>query len=75
VDLPNVNLFKEHIGVLKVFLMTSAADAAAAREQAKDIDFLLILGELFTLVAYGQAIIDRIWGEVYSLRDAYTMND
>ena len=136
VDLPNVSLFKEQIDVLKVFLMTSAADAATAKEQAKDIDFLLILGELFTLVAYGQAIIEfhnlhrdelsedmldqifdfmvrdftkfamqlyskpqstqaqmdlcqqmvrkpvaneqryaRIWDEVYSLRDAYNMND
>jgi len=58
VDMPNVNLFKEQIGELKMFLMASAADMAAAKEQAKDIDFLLILGELFTLVAYGQAIIE-----------------
>ena len=58
VDLPNVNLFKEQIGVLKTFLMASAADVDAAKEQARDIDFLLILGELFTLVAYGQAIIE-----------------
>jgi acyl-CoA dehydrogenase len=136
VDLPNVNLFKEQIEILKEFLMVSAADEIAAAEQAKDIDFLLILGELFTLVAYGQAIIEfrnlhpeelsddlleqifefmirdftkfaiqlyskpqatqaqmdlcqtmvrkpvrneeryaRIWDEVYSLRDAYVMND
>ena len=136
VDLPNINLFKEQIGILKKFLMTSAADVKAAKEQAKDIDFLLILGELFTLVAYGQIIIEfrnlhreelsddlleqifdfmvrdftkfaiqlyskpqatqaqmdlcqsmvrkpvldteryqRIWDEVYSLRDAYQMND
>jgi len=58
VDLANVNLFKEQIGVLKTFLMASAADVDAAKEQARDIDFLLILGELFTLVAYGQAIIE-----------------
>ncbi len=58
VDAPNVNLFKEQIDVLKVFLMTSAMDTATAKEQARDIDFLLILGELFTLVAYGQAIIE-----------------
>jgi acyl-CoA dehydrogenase len=58
VDAPNVNLFKEQIEALKVFLMTSAMDTATAKEQAKDIDFLLILGELFTLVAYGQAIIE-----------------
>jgi acyl-CoA dehydrogenase len=58
VDLPNVNLFKEQIEILKQLLMVSAADPEAAAEQAKDIDFLLILGELFTLVAYGQAIIE-----------------
>jgi len=58
VDLPNVKLFKEQIDVLKMFLMVSAGDVATAKEQAKDIDFLLILGELFTLVAYGQLIIE-----------------
>lgn len=58
VDLPNVNIFKEQIKVLKEFLMASASDAAAAKEQAKDMEFLLILGELFTLVAYGQGIIE-----------------
>jgi acyl-CoA dehydrogenase len=58
VDLPNVDLFKEQIGVLKAFLIASATDVVAAKEQAKDIDFLLILGELFTLVAYGQLIIE-----------------
>ncbi|HOY63024.1 MAG: Acyl-CoA dehydrogenase, short-chain specific [bacterium ADurb.Bin236] len=55
VDLPNVNLFKEQINVLKEFLMT----ATPTEEQAKDIDFLLVLGELFTLVAYGQLIIEN----------------
>ena len=58
VDLPNVNVFKEQIKVLKEFLMASAADAEASKKQADDIDFLLILGELFTLVAYGQGIIE-----------------
>ena len=55
VDLPNVNRFKEQIGVLKEFLMTAAPD----KEQIKDIDFLLNLGELFTLVVYGQLIIEK----------------
>jgi acyl-CoA dehydrogenase len=58
VDLPNVNLFKKQIEILKHFLIASAGDAAAAGEQAKDIDFLLTLGELFTLVAYGQLLIE-----------------
>ena len=58
IDLPNVNLFKKQIEVFREFLIASASDAAAAGEQAKDIDFLLTLGELFTLVAYGQLIIE-----------------
>ena len=35
--------------------MTAAPD----KEQVKDIDFLLNLGELFTLVVYGQLIIEK----------------
>ncbi len=55
VDLPNLNVFKEQIEVLKQFLLT----AAPSKEQADDIDFLLNLGELFTLVAYGQLLIEK----------------
>ena len=55
VDLPNVSRFKEQISVLKEFLMTAAPD----KEQTRDIDFLLNLGELFTLVVYGQLIIEK----------------
>jgi acyl-CoA dehydrogenase len=58
VDLPNVNVFKKQIEVFKQFLMASASDADAAKAQSRDIDFLLSMGELFTLVAYGQLIIE-----------------
>jgi acyl-CoA dehydrogenase len=58
VDLPNVRLMKEQIAVLKAFLMASAMDTKAAAEQARDLDFLLALGELFTMVAYGQLILE-----------------
>ena len=54
VDLPNIRIFKEQIDTLKEFLVNAAPD----ENQAKDIDFLLSLGELFTLVAYGQLIIE-----------------
>jgi len=54
-DLPNLNVFKEQIEVLKELLLT----AAPSKEQAQDIDFLLNLGELFTLVAYGQLLIEK----------------
>jgi acyl-CoA dehydrogenase len=55
VDMPNVNLFKEQIEQLSQMLMTATPDKA----QAKNMDFLLYLGELFTLVAYGQLIIEK----------------
>ena len=55
VNLPNVNLFKEQIGVLKESLMM----AGPSEEQKKDIDYLLKLGELFTLVVYGQLILEN----------------
>ncbi|MFI5296935.1 MAG: acyl-CoA dehydrogenase [Polyangiales bacterium] len=58
VDLPNVAVFKQQIDVLKEFLIASASDGAAAAAQGKDIDFLLSLGEVFTLVAYGQLLIE-----------------
>ena len=60
IDLPNINIFKEQIGVLKEFLLQAPPD----EDQRRDIDFLLTLGELFTLVAYGQLIIEnsRIYG-------------
>jgi acyl-CoA dehydrogenase len=54
-DLPNIQVFKEQVEVLKRFLMEATPD----QNQAEDIDFLLILGELFTLVAYGQLIIEK----------------
>ena len=59
-NLPNLNIFKEQIDVLKEFLLT----ATPSKEQGKDIDFLLNLGELFTLVAYGQLLIEKAKIEV-----------
>jgi acyl-CoA dehydrogenase len=55
-DLPNLKIFKEQIAVLKEFLATATPSA----DQAQDIDFLLSLGELFTLVVYGQLIIEKV---------------
>jgi acyl-CoA dehydrogenase len=58
VDIPNVQLFKKQIAVFQELLVVSASDPAASAAQAKDIDFILTLGELFTLVAYGQLLIE-----------------
>ena len=55
VDIPNVNIFKEQIQVLKEMLVKATPD----KDQARNMDFALTLGELFTLVAYGQLIIEK----------------
>jgi len=52
--LPNVSIFKKQIGIFKKMLMVARPN----KQQIKDIDFLLIVGELFTLVAYGQLILE-----------------
>jgi acyl-CoA dehydrogenase len=54
-DLPNVNVFREQIAVFKEFLTVATPDG----DQQKDIDFLMSLGELFTLVVYGQLILEN----------------
>jgi len=54
-SLPNVKRFRGQVRVLKAML----AAAKPSKEQAKDFDFLLILGELFTLVVYGQLILEN----------------
>ena len=59
-SLPNLNIFKEQIDVLREFLLT----ATPSKEQGRDIDFLLNLGELFTLVTYGQLLIEKAKIEV-----------
>jgi acyl-CoA dehydrogenase len=40
-------------------LRTLLETAPPAADQATDLDFLLTLGELFTLVPYGQLILER----------------
>ncbi len=55
VDLPNVNIFKKQIRLLKILLVAGKP----SKEQSKDFDFLLNLGELFTLVVYGQLILEN----------------
>jgi acyl-CoA dehydrogenase len=56
VDLPNIRVFKEQIKAYQDFIMISGMELG---EQMKnDFDFLLAVGEIFTLVAYGQLIIE-----------------
>ncbi len=63
VDLPNVNVFKEQISTLREALMMAGPD----ENQQKDIDFLLTVGELFTLVVYGQLILEN--AALYNIED------
>jgi len=63
VDIPNVTLFRNQIEAFQEFLMKATPTA----DQAKDLDFLLTLGELFTLVPYGQLILEN--KEIYKIED------
>jgi len=54
-DRPNVIVFREQIGVFRRFL----SEATPGDAQQKDIDFLMTLGEIFTLVVYGQLILEN----------------
>ncbi|MEA2059603.1 MAG: ATP-binding protein [Thermodesulfobacteriota bacterium] len=54
-DLPNIKMFREQIKLLKEMMV----QAPFEKHQTKDIDFLLIIGELFALVVYGQLIIEN----------------
>lgn len=54
-DIPNVALFYEQALALKELLASAAPDA----DQMRDLDFLLVVGHLFTLVVYGQLILEQ----------------
>lgn len=130
VDLPNVKVFREQVELFRTLLLK----APPSREQSANIDYMLAAGELFTLIAYAQLILEnarihgieddllneifnfmvrdysgfalqmvlnhvntpqqeelfrsmirkpvmdqscfnRIWAEVYALRDQYVMNE
>jgi acyl-CoA dehydrogenase len=53
--LPNVIIFKEQVQVFKEFLAFATPD----ENQQKDVDFLLALGEIFTLVVFAQLILEN----------------
>ena len=52
---PNVGVLREQAASLKELLTTAPPDS----RQQKDLDYLLTLGELFTLVPYGQLILEQ----------------
>ncbi|MEC9324878.1 MAG: acyl-CoA dehydrogenase family protein, partial [Actinomycetota bacterium] len=54
-DIPNVAVFYEQVQAFKELLSTAAPDA----DQQRDLDFVLVVGHLFTLVVYGQLILEQ----------------
>lgn len=55
-SLPNLDVFKEQIKAYEEFLMGSGMELQD--QMMNDFDYLLAVGEIFTLVAYGQLIIE-----------------
>ncbi|MDG4663087.1 acyl-CoA dehydrogenase family protein [Mycobacterium sp. 236(2023)] len=53
--IPNVGVFYEQVQAFKELLATAAPDEA----QQRDLDFVLVVGHLFTLVVYGQLILEQ----------------
>jgi acyl-CoA dehydrogenase len=54
-DLANVRLFTEQVATFKEMLAAATPDDA----QRRDVDFLLGLGEIFTLVVYAQLVLEN----------------
>ncbi|MCW2688181.1 MAG: acyl-CoA dehydrogenase, partial [Mycobacterium sp.] len=55
-SIPNVAMFYEQAQAFKTLLTSAAPDA----EQQKDLDFLLNVGHLFSLIVYGQLILEQV---------------
>ena len=53
--IPNVARFYEQVKAFKEMLTTAAPDA----DQSSDLDFILVGGHLFSLVVYGQLILEQ----------------
>ncbi len=54
-DLPNIEVFKAQIDGLRKLLMVAGPD----EKQIRDIDYMLSMGELFTLVVYGHLVLEK----------------
>lgn len=53
--IPNVGRFYEQVQAFKELLTAAAPDA----DQQSDLDFVLVVGHLFSLVVYGQLILEQ----------------
>jgi acyl-CoA dehydrogenase len=63
-ELPNVRRFEEQTAVFRDLLEKATPGAS----QTNDVDFLMAVGELFTLVVYGQLLLEN--ARIYSLEPA-----
>ncbi|TGN18224.1 acyl-CoA dehydrogenase [Leptospira idonii] len=54
-QLPNIKIFREQIALFKELL----EKAEPTKGQREDIGFMLTVGEMFTLVAYGQLVLEN----------------
>jgi len=54
-DLPNIEVFKAQIDGFRKLLMTAGPD----EQQVRDIDYMLSMGELFTMIVYGHLILEK----------------
>ncbi len=54
-DTPNIRIFKQQIEDYKMMLVK----APAGKQQQQDIDLMLNVGQLFSLVVYGQLILEE----------------
>jgi acyl-CoA dehydrogenase len=53
--IPNVAVFREQMAVFRQMLEKATPGA----EQSRDIDFLLAIGEVFTLIVYAQLVLEN----------------
>jgi acyl-CoA dehydrogenase len=54
-DLPNIEVFRQQIERFRHWLI----EDGPGKEQVRDIDYMLSVGELFSLVVYGQLILEK----------------
>jgi len=55
VDLPNVNIFRQQVDLFRDFM----AKATPTEAQRKNLDYMLALGEMTTLIVYAQLILEN----------------
>lgn len=63
VDLPNAGVFMEQVELFRKLLATAPPND----EQRKDVDYMLHLGELFTMIVYAQLVLEN--AKLYKLDD------